>query len=209
MRPIVCVLKNGVWSYHTQHGKPRNVRYTADHVRRLQRQAKKHAPNSEFLCLSNTRIDGVQTIPLQQHWPGWWAKMELFRLNFPLLYLDLDVAITGPLQPLLEAPHTFTACSPLSEGNVAELNSSVMAWDRTPRFLFDAFMERPNRYMAEFQGDQDFIAERMHDWQTWDEHFPNAVVAYKQLEGDPGPETRIVVFNGKPKPEEVEHPWMP
>ncbi|EFO2868674.1 hypothetical protein IH240_004512, partial [Escherichia coli] len=60
------------------------------------------------VCLTDAEhIEGVETAPLFYNWPGWWAKMELFNPDHPvigkedLFYLDIDTVITGDL-------HEFT-----------------------------------------------------------------------------------------------------
>ena len=52
--------------------------------------------------LSDVPVDGVETIPLQHDWPGWFAKFELFRpdIEGDLLYFDIDTVITGDLKQL-------------------------------------------------------------------------------------------------------------
>jgi hypothetical protein len=206
-RTIVCVLRTGGWCYTTSAGRRRLVEYGADHVRRLHQQVRHFAPDTPFLCLSDTRVKGVRTRPLQHAWPGWWAKMELFRLDFPLLYLDLDTALTESLSPLLAGGHDFTLCGPFSS-NAGPVNSSVMAWDTPPSDLYAQFAKSPEKHMQKHRGDQDFIAAHARRWQLWDDLFPGAIASYKNLNGDPTDDTRIVVFNGKPKPEEVSHPWL-
>ncbi|MGH8338151.1 MAG: hypothetical protein ACRETL_15305, partial [Gammaproteobacteria bacterium] len=49
--------------------------------------------------MSNVEVPGVKTIPLLHDWPGWWAKMELFRpdVRGDFLFMDLDTVIVGPL----------------------------------------------------------------------------------------------------------------
>ena len=84
--------------------------YDESHVHRLKRQVEKHltAPH-EFVCVSDRRIEGIKTIPLD--WtmfiPGTrYAKLMLYRPDGPLagkrvLYLDLDSIVTGNLDPVV------------------------------------------------------------------------------------------------------------
>src|SRR5277367_2741020 len=61
-------------------------------------------PGTEFICLSDVAIPGVDTIPLQHDWPGFWAKMELFapRIKGDFLFMDLDTVILGPIDDFLK-----------------------------------------------------------------------------------------------------------
>ena len=46
--------------------------YGPRHVQWLARQI------PGLVCLSDRKVEGVETIPLRHDWPGWWAKMEMF-----------------------------------------------------------------------------------------------------------------------------------
>ena len=75
--------------------------FNATHVQAMQRQVKQWAPaGTMFKCLSDIDIPGVECIPLRHSWPGWWAKLELFRPDLGLgdfLFTDLDNVIVGPI----------------------------------------------------------------------------------------------------------------
>lgn len=206
MTTLVCVLKTGGWSYKTIGGKPRRVEYGPQHVYRLQRHVERVAPDLPFLCLSDCTIPGINTLRLQHNWPGVWSKMELFRLPGPLLYMDLDVAVVGKLDKFLRT-REFTVCGPMSE-NAGKYNTSVMAWHEAPAGVYHAFAASPKRWMSVDVlpwSDQDFLATQRKHLATWPKGW---VMPYKQLEGDPPKGTSIVAFNGRPKPEEVSHPWL-
>jgi hypothetical protein len=74
------------------------------HVQALQRMVVRWSPpGTEFICLSDVRIDGVTTIPLKSDWPRFWAKMELFdpSITGDIFYLDIDTVILGPIKDFL------------------------------------------------------------------------------------------------------------
>lgn len=91
----------------------RNPIYIFDdsHVRRLKEQVEKNltVPH-EFVCVTERKIEGVKTIPME--WatfiPGTrFAKLMLFNPEGRLtgkriLYLDLDSVITNSINPLVE-----------------------------------------------------------------------------------------------------------
>ncbi|RYF05591.1 MAG: hypothetical protein EOO77_28205, partial [Oxalobacteraceae bacterium] len=74
--------------------------YDATWVQKLASGAARHltVPH-RFVCLTNMgEIEGVETIPLSNDWPGWWSKVEMFRpglFDGPVLSFDLDVLFTG------------------------------------------------------------------------------------------------------------------
>jgi hypothetical protein len=82
--------------------------YEPRHVRAMQRQIARWAPDAHFACLSDVDIPGVDCIPLKHDWPKWWAKVELFRPDIPggYLYTDLDNVILGPIDELFDRPYT-------------------------------------------------------------------------------------------------------
>jgi hypothetical protein len=85
--------------------------YGPEHVQAMQRQIAKWAPKgTQFVCLTDTDVPGVECIALAHDWPGWWAKIELFDLASPrgFFYTDLDNVILGKLDELLEVDE-FTA----------------------------------------------------------------------------------------------------
>lgn len=86
--------------------------YGPQHVQAIQRQVRKWASSdTEFFCVSDVPIPGVRNrLPLRHDWPGWWAKVELFRPDIPddFLYTDLDNVILGPIDFALET-NEFTA----------------------------------------------------------------------------------------------------
>ena len=138
----------------------------------------------QFVCLSDVSVQGVDVIPLQTNWPGWWSKIELFGPALlsarRVLYLDLDVIINGCLDEMVEdssamillPPHHLILDIPPTpkKGVVRRYQSSCMLW--TPaagRVIYDDF--RPE-FMQDLRGDQDWIATIKPDCPT----FPLSVV---------------------------------
>lgn len=213
MTTIACVLKTGVWK--NRHMK---ITYSAKHVRWLKGMADKFCGAHRFVCLTDTQIDGIETLPLKDNLPGWWSKMELFREFDDAFYLDLDTVITGDLSELVSHPHKFTALRNFSsKPNNKRMGSGVMAWRGDYRFLYDAFMKDPRKVMNEFVvshrwGDQGFISERLEgSFDRFQDLFPGQIVSQKtdMKNNVLPPDARIVCFHGKPKPWDVKADWIP
>ena len=101
----------------------------------------------EFLCLTDM-VDGVERLNVPcaalahdwpgttarlarfDVWPGFWSKIEVYRVSGPCLYLDLDVIIVGDLSPLLEQcrVHELIICADFWIGGPHAVNSSVVGW---------------------------------------------------------------------------------
>lgn len=191
---ILCVLRSG-------------GDYGPEHVKRLQSQLAAQG-ETDFACLSDVFIDGVETIPLRWDWPGWWAKLELFRpdLKGDFLFVDLDMTILKPIADLELLPVLMIMRDVYRPGG---LQSSIMFLPEAVRGeIWQAWQKSPGHWMERYRrgGDQAFLerfwlrrAQRLQDW------FPGWVVSYKaDVAGREVPETaRIICFHGRPRPWEV------
>lgn len=167
---------------------------------------------------------GVNPIPHYPELPGWWQKVWLFSPLMPwkrgerVVYIDLDVAITGRLEELVQ-----------TKGIIKDwlwpcYNSSVMIWDAGEHAaIWSAFtpqiMDRkpgpivPAEVLPRGQingGDQEWITELAQAGDPWPILRPDWCVNYR-LSAQEWPPTRakVVSFNGKPKPHEITEGWVP
>jgi hypothetical protein len=203
---IVCVLNTKPFE-----NRGTKLEYTTDHVYRLKEQCEKHSSHG-FACLSDVDVPGVYTVKLLNDWPGWFAKIELFHhFRGKYFYMDLDTVITGDLDPLIDYPHEFTALGPLSGPH--KINSSVLAWNGDYSHLYKKFkanaQENMKLYMTDEKwSDQAFIADNQK-FAKLQEIFPNSVKSYVyDLEYGKIPrhsDTKIVCFNGQPKPWQTDY----
>lgn len=182
--------------------------YRPEHVERLRTQCAEFAPGTEFLCLTDMNVPGGQR--LRHGWPGWWSKIEAFRLRGPILYLDLDTTITGSLTGLLGVARDepFTVLRDFNPGQ-REMGSGLMAWNGDMRRLYKAFVADPEKHIAEnnsarWWGDQGFIERRTTKRAYWQDCLPGAVVSWKKHCGSGVPDdARVICFHGRPRPWEV------
>ena len=192
--------------------------YTAAHVHRLALQARHAAPGEAFVCLADQDVPDVVTVRLAHAWPGWWAKLELFRPGlFPegerLLYADLDTTLVGPLDDLLARREPFLAIADFYRHppTVAQrgLGSGLMAWTAgTHTELYERFADQADTVMLScgWAGDQRYLEGALEPGAVtfWQDVVPGQVVSYKQhcRSGVPSG-ARVVCFHGHPKP------WAP
>ncbi len=173
--------------------------YDRSHVDRLAGMVAEHmAQPYRFVCVDDSPF------------PGWWAKISLFepgRFEGRVLYLDLDVTITGGLDDLAgfaaDAPIPFAI---IDDWNRPGFNSSVMAWlagmgDRV-------FTEFEPSVVARLHGDQNWIQEQHPAAAT----FPRPwCCSYKKdilprmLNDSVPKDCRVVVYHGAPKPWDLEN----
>lgn len=159
------------------------------HVQALQRQLAKYAPAARLVCLSDVDVPGVECIPLKYDWPGWWAKLELFRPDIvgDFLTTDLDNVFLGPLDDILCVSEYTTQ---LGESNaLAYLTEGVRArvwkeWVRDP----DGHMHRfhpKNAVVKQRFGDGGFIASLVTAGQHWEEILPGQVMNIARIRERP------------------------
>ena len=184
--------------------------FRIEHVERLRDQCAEYAPDTPFWCLTDDDRWTGNWIRLEHDWPGWWAKMEMFRQPGPCLYMDLDTTITGSLEPLLAIAQGCDSLMVLRDFNhpQRDVQSSLMAWSGDQSALYQAFAAAPARHMAEnktprWWGDQAFI-ERNSKPEFWQDILPGAAVSWKKHCKAGIPDTaRVVIFHGKPRPWEA------
>lgn len=188
MLTVACVLKSGGI-------------YDASWVTPLKNGVAKHLPiEHRFVCLSDVEVP-CERIPLEHDWPGWFAKIELFKLSGPLLYFDLDSAIVGDLSDIAGAvtgPGLTTLEDFYRPGGIG---SGVMAWGETQLSLYYLFLNSPQKWMKACGGggDQSYI-ERVRISDKWQAKLPGQIVSYKvHCQNGIPPDARVVCLHGRPK----------
>lgn len=191
---IACVLKSG------------GV-YGPSYVRHIQRQVARHltVPH-EFLCLTDMVVD-CPSIPLTQGYPGWWSKLELFRLDGPTIFFDLDTFLPVNLDGF--AARVETALESADLLMLRDFNprhgwaSGVMAWNKRLPLTKISPLD-----MKRYSWDQKFIQSEAMRHGLKIAPLPGNIVSYKYhcKAGIPAG-AEIVCFHGKPKPHEVGGAW--
>lgn len=197
-----------------------------EHVNWLTKQIRRYHPYVTIYLLTDMTSRAMEFhnvdvgLPLKFGWPGWWSKMELFDQESILadtdevLYLDLDVVITGPMNDLLEAPVATTLQGFKRKDGI---NSSVMLLTRAlRREVWSRWQGSPALWMERYavKGDQKFLGDhfgpRFAHWQTLN---PGLIKSFevdlKNGRRQPTEDTSVVVFHGPPRPWDVNLPWVP
>lgn len=182
-----------------------------------------------FVCITD-RTDaafdeGIEVLPLLEPiYPGWWNKLQMFRaegafgqIQGRVLFLDLDVLITGPLDPLVNYPSDFAMHADFQKP--WKCASAVMLLEAGSReWIWNAFQENPPGVMRSYHGDQEFMYDLFQRHcrypAAFNSHYPDIfpqriVRNYKQYSVDGPPEgASIVALNGHPKPHELKDLWV-
>lgn len=212
MLTVACVLKSGGL-------------YTAEWVERLQAGVTRHlSVPHRFVCLSDVAVP-CERIVLEHGWPGWWSKMELFRVPWsgPVLYLDLDCVVVGSLDEIAGHPHGFTMAHEYYRP--AQLCSTAMAWTGDWSGLYRSFALDAAANMVRYDssqsrrqgkvGDQAFIEDWMRAHGQRVETFRDlfgerSIASYKVHKCEQGPPAgaAVVAFHGQPKPNAFSTGWV-
>lgn len=196
-----------------------------DYVGRLARGVARHLTlPHRFVCLTDHKGEmpaGVERIPLLHGWPGFWSKIELFRpglFDGPVLYLDLDTVICGPLDAIAASDAAPVLASwDLKHG---WLNSSALRWSVDLSPVYEAMAAEPEamfrRYGPEGHawGDQgllqDTLTDRAIPFRWLQDVFPGAVewMPYGTRGGAAEPGVSISLWYGAPKPHEIASDWL-
>jgi len=194
--------------------------YTPEYVRRLKAAFAQHckAPHN-FVCLTDLPFREPHFRALIHKWPGWWSKLELFYLQGPVVYADLDTLILNDITDICTYPHTFSvpmgvASTPNSIGaGEHDFFSAFMAWNQDLSHIPAAFTPaRIPEYSTRTKwGDQSFIQDHIgRPAQKLQDLFPGRFVHYKSQvrkpDKSPGPAppgASIVMFSGRPRPHQL------
>jgi hypothetical protein len=191
MTPVlICCVKTG-------------TAYSDDYVRHLRDGVARCCPvPHEFVCLTEAPVDGVDCRPLSVPLPKWWAKLSVFEMRRPLVYLDLDVVMVGDLKPLLDWDGFGVIRNPWLPG----YNSSVLKLTGNEGFVWDRFTPG---VMASFRGDQDWLNVAYPNAPTFPPAwFPSWKIAKLFKLDAPPPDAIAVNMHGFPKPAQITHGWV-
>lgn len=194
--------------------------YDSEWVRKLRDGVKRNLKHTHcFVCISDVDVP-CKRIPLEVDWPGWWAKIFMFKPGVvigPTLYMDLDTAVTGPLDDIFKLTHDFAMLNNFS--NPGMVGSGVMwfSGENVPTHIYEKFKRMPDAYIAHhnrnangsYLGDQAFISDCLGRDVAFLTDDISGIRSYKHhcKSGLP-PGTKIVCFPGLPKPGDVKTDWM-
>lgn len=194
-------------------------KYPAEYVERLHDGIARHLDEEQrHWCLTDdpdSLPEGITAIPHNPDLPGWWQKVFLFSHEMPwrggdkILYMDLDVCVTGRLEDL--------PLGIIKDWHWPTYNSSVMHWMHGEHAaIWDRFgpeiIDRPTDILQGLLpkgqvngGDQEWISH-VSAWSTFPAEW---FVSYRDAVGWPPDTSKAVVFHGSPKPHEVPDGWVP
>jgi len=211
--------------------------YSAEYVNRLYKSVKRNISGAlRFICFTDDTtgiIDDVEchaipeiTLPAKDFVTGWrkiavW-QAPLLDLQGDVLFLDIDIVVTGSLDALFEyEPNEFVVIENWTQMGMGIGNTSVFKFP-IGRFkhVYDDLMANTEHYLKEFRIEQQYISAKIPSQKFWK---PEWVISFKHsclpkfpknlLKAPELPNNaRIVAFHGKPDPIDALHgkwpaPW--
>lgn len=150
------------------------------------------------VCMTDLKnCKGINTTPLGYNYPTWWAKINLFNPDHPVLgkedifYIDIDTLIVGDISIFFNQP-TFTALTDfyyLNSKNRPMASGVMWIPAEQKEIVWRRWYGREKRVMNEkhpmpYHGDQGFIsrcfAKEAITVPRWDQLYPNRIVSYKK-----------------------------
>jgi len=213
------------------------TRYGADYVNRLYRGVSRNIRRPfRFVCCTDDPsglIAGIEKVPfpdnpgIRRGWPDVLVKLMVLQDGFagllgPTLFLDLDVAITGPLDEFFDyAPGRFCIIHNWVHWRKAILgrrpavgNSSVFRFEAgKSQYAYETFVREMHRAedRSQFNTEQAFLTYALSNPVWWPDEwvksykwncrlaFPLNLVQTPKLPAG----CRILVFHGRPDPDEA------
>lgn len=173
----------------------------------------------------------INILPLavREGMTGWWYKLSLFQRDFfglqgNLIYMDLDIVIVNDIDFLATWPGRFVIIKNWSRREM--WNSSIMRFAIGEySFIWERFLSKRDEIVAQLNGDQEWIHACVPEASIWPE---DRVLSYKKSLDSKAfrwleklgfarlglkapdvfdtpllPHAAIIVFHGKPDPEDV------
>lgn len=204
------------------------TRYGVDYANRLASMIRRNTRRpTRIVCFTDNAegIDpGVETAPLppinipqRVQWLG-WRKISLWQsplldLEGDVLFLDLDVVITGSLDEFFDfEPGRYCVAKNWSEPELEVGNTSVYRFPvGRMTYIFDEFNRDGERFLARYRNSQKYISGEAKDMVFWPSEW---CVSFKHsllprwplnfvLTPKLPPDTKVVAFTGKPDPDEA------
>ena len=177
--------------------------YTPEHVYAIENMCKNHISNFEFICLSDIDLE-CNTIKLENNWPGWWSKIELFKQKGPAIYFDLDLIIHDNIDHIIKKISHTELSGLKDQWHPGDMNSSVMYWKGDMEFIYNNFKENPSKFIQTYKGDQDFIGAQLKNREYIQDFCEGEVVSFKaNIDYGTGfnpTQHKIIFFHGPPRP---------
>ena len=211
------------------------TKFGADYVNRLYKMVEKNLSiPHRFVCFTDNAeglVEGIEVRDLPEYNDNTaigdtgWRKLSLFNekladLKGTALFLDLDIVIRQDLAPFFEAEGDFLIVKDWDFPKDIIGNSSVFRFKIGRHdFIIDEFIRNRQDIVSKYRNEQAYLSYAMYDagiLQYWPLDW---CVSFKRHCLQPWPlcylkepidpvESKIIVFHGKPNPEEAYNGYV-
>ena len=134
-------------------------KYPTDYANKLFRAVRRNGHAGRFYCLTDDPSGlerDIIALPVSPLCQGWWHKIYLFSwdhgIDARLLYMDIDMVVTGSLEDFLGYDGAFATGSRFNKPN--EINSTIMSIPAGyGRGIWTTFLRFRSRAMRSFRLD--------------------------------------------------------
>lgn len=175
----------------------------------------KNSGNVSVYCVTNTfespvALTHCTLLPMGHPWRGWWAKMNLFSPELekyrPFLFLDLDTAVLGDVNDLIEQggiSHNFIMLRDFYRfTNPASGVMWIPANNDKISQVWRTWNLDPEMWMRKYRGDQDFISSAVKPDLFWQD-IVKGIYTFKPTSrnwlNEVPEDAKLVCFHGKPR----------
>lgn len=204
------------------------ARYGSEYVNRLYAATRQHTGRpTRMVCFTDDTSGIVAEVEIQpipkvtlpkgmENYP--WRKLAVWKypladLEGNVLFLDLDLVITGNLDAMFDyEPGRFCVIENWTQRGQGVGNTSVYRFP-TGKFshIYDNFEKKPDAVLSKYRNEQVYISREIEDMVFWPRDW---CASFKHDLLPPWPvnffkppalpcETRIVAFTGKPDQDEA------
>ena len=146
----------------------------------------------------------------------WWYKCWMFSSEINLtgtcLYFDLDVLILKSLDKFIARDKEFKIIHDFNRSNTNNYNysnSSIMSWTAGQQTqIWTRFSSESRSVQASMHGDQDFIHVHAQNLSWYPDDWAISFKWEYKLKKLYTPQTSVIVFHGKPKPQEITDSFL-
>lgn len=165
-----------------------------------------------FVCLTDRKIDGIDTKILKPGYDGWWNKLQLFdpaqNLGERVVYLDLDTLITSNIDWLLEYKGKLMGIEDVGAVNSHQphlknvFQTGVMAFNSYMNANIWKELSVNEELRSNFRGDGECLNSYLPPLSRdlLQHLYPGRLKSYKYqvYPNKPDAKTSIICFHGRP-----------
>ena len=153
--------------------------YDFTHVHKIKNMCEQKITRPyEFYCLSDLDDKSLNIVKLKDDLPGWFSKLELFKIVGPCFYIDLDTILVNNIDNILCNCSTQPFELITLRGPATRIWSGLMYWNHS---LIDIYTDSRAIY-KDYDGDQqliDYICDKNGiSWNHFEEQ-GKSIVSFK------------------------------